>query len=320
MRKILLAAAATAALAAPAAARDGAGYVGIEGGLMFPRDLNGNGWVDFTATPAGPVDFVARDGFDAELKRGVDVDVVAGYDFGGFRLEGELGWKRAKRDGFDPDSSTLAAINTGLNRPSVAPDPGAPGLAALTQDDFDDFDGKVTVKSAMVNLLGDFGDPEGMSFYAGVGAGRAWAKALNDSDNAWAFQGILGLRTAVSENIDLGLKYRYFRTGNLHFVGGPIAFAGNPNFVSATQNQNSFAAITPEFDGKFRSHSLLATLTFNFGAAEAPPPVVVAPPPPPPAAPATQTCPDGSVILATDICPAPPPPPPPAPAPTGERG
>jgi iron complex outermembrane receptor protein len=52
-------------------------------------------------------------------------------------------------------------------------------------------------------------------------------------------------------------------------------------------------------------------------------PVVAAPPlppPPPPApAPATQTCADGSVILATDACPAPPaPPPPPAPAP--ERG
>ena len=48
---------------------------------------------------------------------------------------------------------------------------------------------------------------------------------------------------------------------------------------------------------------------------EAPPP----PPPPPPPAPATQTCPDGSVILATDACPAPPPPPPP-PAPEPERG
>ncbi|MEO5810008.1 MAG: outer membrane beta-barrel protein [Sphingomicrobium sp.] len=51
------------------------------------------------------------------------------------------------------------------------------------------------------------------------------------------------------------------------------------------------------------------------------PPVYVAPPPPPPAPPpATQTCADGSVILATDMCPPPPPPPPPpAPAP-GERG
>jgi len=54
----------------------------------------------------------------------------------------------------------------------------------------------------------------------------------------------------------------------------------------------------------------------------APPPLapVVAPPPPPPA-PATQTCPDGSVILATAACPAPPPPPPPpAPVERGERG
>ena len=46
----------------------------------------------------------------------------------------------------------------------------------------------------------------------------------------------------------------------------------------------------------------------------------MAPPPPPPAPPpATQTCADGSVILATDVCPAPPPPPPP-PAPAPERG
>ena len=62
--------------------------------------------------------------------------------------------------------------------------------------------------------------------------------------------------------------------------------------------------------------------TFKFGASPPPPPPPPpAPPPPPPPAPppATQTCPDGSVILATDACPAPPPPPPP-PAPAPERG
>jgi hypothetical protein len=51
----------------------------------------------------------------------------------------------------------------------------------------------------------------------------------------------------------------------------------------------------------------------------APPPVVAPPPPPPPPPPATQTCPDGSVILATETCPVPPPPPPPPP-PAPERG
>jgi iron complex outermembrane receptor protein len=77
-----------------------------------------------------------------------------------------------------------------------------------------------------------------------------------------------------------------------------------------------------------------ARLGFNIGTprtigltmrqAFAPPPPVIAepppPPPPPPAPPpATQTCADGSVILATDACPVPPPPPPP-PAPEPERG
>ena len=60
---------------------------------------------------------------------------------------------------------------------------------------------------------------------------------------------------------------------------------------------------------------------YRLGGSAAPMPLepVVAAPPPPPAPPATQTCPDGSVILATDSCPLPPaPPPPPQPAP--ERG
>jgi iron complex outermembrane receptor protein len=60
------------------------------------------------------------------------------------------------------------------------------------------------------------------------------------------------------------------------------------------------------------------TLRQRFGAGPA---VALAPPPPAPPAPppATQTCGDGSVILATESCP-PPPPPPVAPSPTGERG
>ena len=67
-----------------------------------------------------------------------------------------------------------------------------------------------------------------------------------------------------------------------------------------------------------RRFSFIVRGSFSPKKAVAPPPP--APPlPPPPAAPATQTCADGSVILATEACPAPPaPPPPPPPAP--ERG
>lgn len=322
MRKILLAAVAASAIATPAMARDGSPYVGVEGGILFPRDLNGNANVDYVIFPGTPVvaggtDFFQKNAFDAELKRGYDVDVIGGYDFGAFRLEGELGFKRAKRDGFDPDGSLLNSLNAVLNRPSAAPDPGAPGAPALTQNDFNNTDGKVTIRSAMINALADFGDEEGFSFYAGGGIGRAKARALDDGDSAWAYQLIAGARTAISPNIDFGLKYRYFRTGRMNFVGGPIGFEGNVNsVVGGTQRATAF--ITPELDGKFRSHSLLASLTFNFGAPRVAVVDVAPPPPPPPAAPATQTCADGSVILATDMCPAPPPPPMPAPAP--ERG
>jgi len=74
---------------------------------------------------------------------------------------------------------------------------------------------------------------------------------------------------------------------------------------------------------KYQSYGrrFLLGATYKFGVAPpAPPPPPPAPPPPPPAPPpATQTCADGSVILATAACPAPPPPPPP-PAPAPERG
>jgi iron complex outermembrane receptor protein len=60
--------------------------------------------------------------------------------------------------------------------------------------------------------------------------------------------------------------------------------------------------------------------TYKFGAAPpAAAPLVAPPPPPPPPPPATQTCADGSVVLATEACPVPPPPPPPPP-PAPERG
>jgi hypothetical protein len=66
-------------------------------------------------------------------------------------------------------------------------------------------------------------------------------------------------------------------------------------------------------DDHFMNYEVLVGFSFFPKRHPAPPP-----PPPPPPPPATQTCPDGSVILATEACPPPPPPPPPPPEP--ERG
>jgi opacity protein-like surface antigen len=347
MKRILLASALSAAvLASPAAARDGRGYFGVEGGLLFPKDQKGDVFVDYTSTTtqtpvtpvvafptAAPADFAGNNVFELDYKRGLDLDLVAGYDFGFFRLEGELGWKRARLGDFGVDSGFVSSLNTALNRPSGVGDPVGAN-AALTAGSID-VGGRVKVLSGMVNALLDFGNDDGVSFYVGGGAGRARVSFAGDRDNAWAYQGIAGVRFALSENVDLGLKYRYFRTGRVNLADDAVTtFAGNVDRAivagtvgttptNFTVDRITNAALSTNFDQKFRSHSLLASLIFNFGGASAAP---LPPPPPPPAPyeaapppPATQTCPDGSVILASDSCPLPPPPPPPPP-PAPERG
>ena len=229
-------------------------------------------------------EFDLTDAIVLEHKSGLDVDVLAGYDGGMFRGEVELGWKRAKLDDVKVVESLADDVDTDV-----------------------DASGSGRVLSLMLNALLDFGDEVGGSVGAGIGLAQVRYNAnvdtgdpdfdfdFSESDRALAWQLIGQLRYAISPSMDVGLKYRYFQTGKLDF--------GDTDF---------------DLDGKWKSHSLLASLIFNFGAPlPPPPPVVVAPPPPPP--PATQTCPDGSVILATDVCPAPPPPPPPPP-PAPERG
>lgn len=287
MKAYLLAAAAAIAIASPAEARDGAPYFGVEGGVLFANDSD----VDVDLDVDGDPVIAADDAFAVDYKTGYDVDLLAGYDFGMIRAEAELGYKRAKGDQFEVDADVLDALEDELGEP-------------VTADDLD-IDGKVRVLSLMGNILLDFGNEDGWSAYVGPGFGRAGVKAFGENDSAWAWQIIAGVRTAISPNMDIGVKYRYFRTGKLHY-DDRFNFDGS--------------VIDTDVGTRFTSHSLLASLIFNFGTAVAPPPAPLPPPPPPPPPPATQTCADGSVILATDMCPPPAPPPPPPPPPSGERG
>src|SRR5829696_5097085 len=143
MRKYLLAAVAAAAIASPAVARDGSGYIGVEGGILFPKDQDADAFVDFDVSP--PADANFEDAFGIDYKNGYDIDLIGGYDLGMFRIEGELAYKRAKLDKLEVDGAFLTAINT--------------GGGTLTDDDFD-LDGHVSVLSGMVNALLDFGSDD----------------------------------------------------------------------------------------------------------------------------------------------------------------
>lgn len=307
MRKYLLAAVAAAAIAGPASARDHSVYVGLDAGIMFPDNQRVDGSIDFTAPPDGVTDLATNDVGRVRWKAGYDVDLIGGYDFGMFRLEGELGYKHARAKDVTVEENFVVAFNSGAG-------------TLFTQDDFD-LGGKASVLSGMVNALLDFGGDDSVGGYIGGGVGYAHVRAFTDSDSSFAWQLIAGVYVPLSPNFDIGLKYRYFNTGKLHLTdvdaftagAGPCGPVGAPSPCSG-------GTATFSINDKWRSHSILASLVYNFYTPPAPPPppaVEVPPPPPPP--PATQTCPDGSVILATDTCPAPPPPPPP-PEPAPERG
>ena len=298
MRKLFLAAAATVAIAAPAAARDGSGYVGIEGGVLKPQSQDIFGSVDFTNPLT--TDIARSNVASVRYKMGYDVDLIGGYDFGMFRLEGELGYKRAKTKSVNVNDAFVTALNAGAGTTFVG-------------TDFN-LDNHTSVLSGMVNALLDLGGNGGIGGYVGGGAGYANVKQFGSSSGKFAWQLLAGVYAPVSDNLDVGLKYRYFRAGRSN---------GSDDFAfAAGTTAGSGGVATFDNDSRFTSHSLLASLTYNFGAAAAAPPPPPPPPPPPaPEAPATQTCPDGSVILATSACPVPPPPPPPPPPATrGERG
>ena len=301
MRKYLLASAIALGFATPAAATiDGSPYVGLEGGILFPRSQNVQGEVIFNGT--GQTNFTRTDVANYRYKKGLDLDFIGGYDLGMFRIEGELGYKHAKPRRFDPGTFIVSTINTGAG-------------TTITTSDID-FRNSASVYSAMLNGLLDFGGNGSWGGYAGGGIGYARVHQFGDSQGKLAWQLIAGAYAPVSPNVDIGLKYRYF---NAKGSNGQRTFAFTA--VPGTCGTAACASGTAVFfnDSRFKSHSLLASVVYSFGATAAPPPP---PPPPPPApeAPATQTCPDGSVILATSTCPVPPPPPPPAPVERGERG
>lgn len=134
-----------------------------------------------------------------------------------------------------------------------------------------------------------------LPYFLAVGPDRGPAGAAVRPDFVAGLELLAGLSRASP-----GVKYRYADFGNYR---ESVDFGEGGDATFRVKD--------------LRSHSALFSLIYNFAAAAPPPPPPPPPPMMPPPPPATQTCPDGSVILASDMCP-PPPPPPPLPEP--ERG
>ncbi len=244
-----------AIIAMPAQAREGQVYIGINGGVSFKDKVT----VD--VRPEGEDDDFVR-AATARTKLGIDTDAVIGYDFGGFRLEAEGGYKNNKY-------RNLTVQNAG-----ILPDGSTVPVGTVARNTRD-----LEIWSGMVNAMVDFGRDDGLQLFAGGGAGLARLELpvtvagvgtlIDDKKTDFAWQLIGGLRFPVNDNVDLGVKYRYFNIDNFRLQG---------------TNGNDLRA-------NYSAHSVLASLTVNFGgraqaepvaAPPPPPPPVTAPPPPPP--------------------------------------
>jgi opacity protein-like surface antigen len=252
MRKLAIALAlSSTVLATPALARDGAWYVGGDFGAMIVEDVE----FDVGTT---------EDAIVVDHEYGFDGSGFVGYDLGAFRLEAEVAYKKARIDELETTIGLPGAVGQGRTIAQTFVDAGG---------------GNTTALSFMVNGLLDFGDDDGISGFLGGGVGiarvnfnnqRQFANQgafIDDSDTRFAWQLLAGVRQAISDNIDVTVRYRFFNVSDLEMVGFPNG-AG--------------------FQTRLRTHSLLGGLTFNFGGA----PRI-----------GDQTCWDGSVIRADLVCP-----------------
>lgn len=198
-------------------------YVGGEFGAMIVED---------TDVDIGAVDNALRLSHDY----GYDGGLFVGYDLGGFRIEAEAAYKKADLDSYN------TTIRLPLEGPNFATSRNAGG--------------NTSVLSFMINGMLDFGDDDGISGFVGGGVGMARVKAnnyrnfsnatpfLDDSDSKLAWQVFAGVRQAITDNIDVTVKYRFFNVDKVRMT----AFNGQ------------------DAELRFRSHSLLGGITFRFGS------------------------------------------------------
>lgn len=262
---------ATTALSGPVLAKDQAWYIGVQGGANLVQ----NELFDIR-NAAGTV--VVNEGLRVRHKIGYDVGGNIGYDFGKFRAEFEVAYKGNKVNKVIVEQAVPPIFYGVATPPATSVIAGVPPLGTYNLAD-----GSAKVLSFMANGLFDFGGQDGgIGGFVGGGVGIArvqhsnyqlvnpGATAIDDSDTGVAWQVLAGVYKPLSDHVDLGLKYRFFNVNNV----------------------NTFTTNGLETRTRYRSHSLMVTLAYNFFEP------VMAPPPPPAPAPvavALPPCPPAAV-------------------------
>jgi outer membrane immunogenic protein len=165
--KLLIAVAFIALSVLPAAAQGP--YVGASGGLFIPHES------DITITGLGSA--------NVEYDVGGGFNINAGYDFNGFRLDAEFGYKAADIDKIS----------------------GPGGSVSVSGAD-------ITVLSYMVNGFYDFKINSPVKPYLGVGIGILNGElddnGISSDDTVFGYQVTAGIAYPMNKNLSFDLFYR----------------------------------------------------------------------------------------------------------------
>ena len=232
--------------------------------------------------------------------RGVRADASVALDrfYSEGRNDNQLGYGASLGvDTFVGDNFVLGVEGTFLN--SRAENIGRDGPGEARRKSFEEWGGAIRAGVMMT--------PSTLVYAKGGFVVNEQRKAFNADPVA---------TPGIPVNTAFGDYYNHYHTKGYVVGGGIEQMLGSRLYAKAEGRYANYKTNSSRLTG-------LIGLGVLFGPTAAPVEVIAPPPPPPPpapepVAPATQTCPDGTVILATDVCPAPPPPPPPAPEP--ERG
>ena len=148
IKRTCLALLASSMIATPALARDKTLYLGIEGGLLWAKDVDLD-LKDPQSTDRDVEDFLEHRSQDGLRCRRRSSAMTAAWS--------APSWSLATSG---PRTTNMSSIDTG------------DGIITDTID----ADGRTRYLSIMTNLLLDVGNEDGLSFYAGPGIGFAWGK------------------------------------------------------------------------------------------------------------------------------------------------
>jgi len=280
--RLLIAAAATALMAAPtlASAQDSGVYIKAQAGYGIVNDAD----ISLTnAAPAGLVGGVAGEG-NLALALGL------GYDFGNnWRLEldastlyndlGAIGGQPSSKASIHANTLMLNALydfdDFGRWSPFVGAGIGvAEGNVSLSAQDF-------------INDLGNVIVQNPACVSPPVGGRITRACVISDTDKNLAWNLIAGVGYSITDNLTWDTNYRYVNMGDID-VEGTYVQANVPG-VGGLFNT---AAASVE---NVSAHMLMTGFRYRFGDSTPPAPVYVPPPPP-----KTYMCDDG-VTEVTDI-------------------